>query len=148
MSVSVTVDTTDRGTPAARAVSTELVFAEPPPGMLDLHRFTLTALDESGYLFALRSAERDEVRLFLMPPRPYFPDYAPALDTATQEALGVADGEAVLLVVVHPGQDGTPPTANLLAPIAVNPSTGAALQVVLDADWPLRAPLGATAAAS
>ena len=53
----------------------------------------------------------------------------------------------MLLVVVQPGEEGEPPTANLLAPLAVNPRTGAAIQVVLDGDkWPLRAPLSATAA--
>ena len=47
-----------------------------------------------------------------------------------------------MLAVVHPGAE-EPTTANLLAPILVNPVTGAAAQVVLDGDeWPLRAPLG------
>jgi len=47
-----------------------------------------------------------------------------------------------MLAVVHPGGD-EPTTANLLAPILVNPVTGAAAKVVLDGDeWPLRAPLG------
>ncbi|HEY3436392.1 MAG TPA: flagellar assembly protein FliW [Actinotalea sp.] len=125
----------------SRQVEAQLEFPQPPPGLLDLHRFELTALDDAGYLFALRSTERPDVRLFVVPPHPYFPAYAPRLDPSTRETLGVDASEAVLLVVVHPGQDGEPPTANLLAPVVMNPVTGAALQVVLDGDeWPLRAP--------
>lgn len=145
MSVLVAVATS-----TGRDVPERLEFAVPPPGMLDLRHFTLTPLDEVGFLFALRSDDDPGVRLFLVPPGPYFPDYAPRLDAETLGTLGTdADVEPVFLAVVHPGQDGQPPTANLLAPVVVNPSTGVALQVVLDSDeWPLRAPLGAQESAA
>ena len=124
-----------------RAVPGELEFAEAPPGMLGLTGFTLTPLDEVGSLFAMRSTREPAVRLFVVAPQPYFPDYAPDLDDHSRGALDLGTDAPVLLVVVHPGQAGDPPTANLLAPVAVNPRTGAALQVVLDGDqWPLRAP--------
>lgn len=120
------------------ALPEHVEFLEAPPGMLGLRRFTLTALDDTGFLFALRADENPAVRLFVIPPRPYFPDYAPRLDRATVDGLGEED--PVLLVVVHPG-DGGAPTANLLAPVAVS-SSGRALQLVLDGDeWPLRAPM-------
>ncbi|HMO09927.1 MAG TPA: flagellar assembly protein FliW [Actinotalea sp.] len=116
-------------------------FVEAPLGLMGLRRFQLDALDESGLLFALRSTEADGVRLFVVPPQPYFPRYSPALDLDAIAGLGLGDQEPVLLVVVRPGDEGTGPTANLLAPVVVNPSSGAALQVVLDSDeWPLRAP--------
>ncbi|WP_182112582.1 MULTISPECIES: flagellar assembly protein FliW [unclassified Actinotalea] len=139
----MTVTVTDTATPPhARTVADVLDFATPPPGLRDLRTFSLAAVDDTGYLFTLRSTQEPDVRLFLVPPRAYFPDYAPELDGSTRETLGTDD--AVLLVVVHPGQGDAPPTANLLAPVAVNASTGTALQVVLDDDrWPLRAPLTA-----
>ncbi len=140
MSVLVAVDDA-----AARQLPDHLQFVTPPPGMLTLRTFSLDALDDTGALFALRSTEDDGVRLFVIPPRVYVPEYAPVIDAGTRAALGLEDEPPVLLVVVHPGSEGTPPTANLLAPVAVNPRTGAALQVVLDEDWPLRAPLGAAA---
>ena len=141
MSVLVAVDAA-----AARRLPEHLHFITPPPGMMALRAFSLDALDETGALFAMRSTETDGVRLFVVPPRVYVPDYAPSIDAATREALELGDDLPVLLVVVHPGKDGAPPTANLLAPVAVNPRTGAALQVVLEGDdWPLRAPLGAAA---
>ena len=136
MSVLVAVDDA-----AARHLPDRLQFVTPPPGMMTLRDFMLDALDEAGALFAMRSTESDGVRLFVVPPRVYVPEYAPRIDAASRDALELGDDAPVLLVVVHPGKDGEPPTANLLAPVAVNPRTGAALQVVLEDDWPLRAPL-------
>lgn len=138
---------------AAGAVQEELEFVTPPPGLRDLRRFTLAPLDDVGILFALRATDDPGVRLFVVPPQLYFPDYGPDLDDATLGALGT-DGPAsasdvVLLVVVHPGNGTEPPTANLLAPIAVHARTGASLQVVLEGDrWPLRAALHAERQAS
>jgi flagellar assembly factor FliW len=141
MSVLVAVDSA-----AAQHLPDQLHFVTPPPGMMALRAFSLDALDETGALFAMRSTEIDGVRLFVVPPRVYVPDYAPSIDAATREALELGDELPVLLVVVHPGKNGAPPTANLLAPVAVNPRTGAAIQVVLEGDdWPLRAPLGVAA---
>lgn len=129
MSVRVAV-----GDTAVQTVPETLEFVTAPPGLMTLRRFSLDALDDVGALFAMRSTEREGVRLFLIPPRVYVPEYAPTIDADTKAALGLGDAEPVLLVVVHPGEGGQPPTANLLAPVAVNPATGAALQVVLDGD--------------
>ena len=60
-----------------RELPDELTFVESPPGMAGLSRFDLHPLDESGFLFALRSLERDGVRLFVIPPQAYFEGYAP-----------------------------------------------------------------------
>lgn len=133
----------------AQPVTSTLDFSTPPPGMAGLRRFTLDALDDAGFLFAMRSTEEPGVRLFVVAPQPYFPEYAPDLDGSTRETLGLTGEEPVLLVVVHPGHDGDAPTANLLAPVAVNPRTGSALQVVLDGDqWPLRAPFTVSGSAA
>lgn len=130
-----------------RELPDELSFVEPPPGMAGLTRFDLTGLDEEGFLFALRSLEAEGVRLFVIPPQAYFQDYAPAVSPQVREALGMdADAQPVMLAVVHPGGSEAT-TVNLLAPIVVDPRSGAAAQVVLDGDeWPLRAPLGYAAA--
>ena len=140
MSVAVAIDGV-RG--QLRELPDELSFVEPPPGMAGLTRFYLASLDESGFLFALRSLESEGVRLFVIPPQAYFADYAPEVSATVRESLGMAaDTQPVMLAVVHPGH-GDATTANLLAPIVVDPTTGAAAQVVLDGDeWPLRAPLG------
>lgn len=135
-------------TATRRDVPEDLVFTVAPLGMAGLRRFHLTALDDTGYLFALRSVDDPAVRLFVVPPGAYFPHYDPALDATVLESLGLRRADAVLLVVVRPGTDGEAPTANLLAPVVVDPTTGTAAQVVLDSDeWPLRARLGGASAA-
>ncbi len=118
-----------------------VTFVTAPLGLAGLREFHLTGLDDDGLLFALRACEAEHVRLFAVVPQAYFPGYSPTIDAGTLEVLDLGGTDAVLLVVVHPGADGESPTANLLAPIVLNPSTGAALQVVLESDeWPLRAP--------
>lgn len=124
-------------------VPEKLTFVEPPPGMATLTEFNITALETLGLMFALRADADPNVRLFAVAPRPYFPEYSPTIADSVLAGLGLAAGdEPVLLAVVSPVTDGQT-TANLLAPIVVNPRTGAAMQVVLESDeWPLRAPLG------
>jgi flagellar assembly factor FliW len=114
-------------------------FVEAPLGLMGLRSFALHPLDDLGFLFAMRCTEAEDLRLFVVAPEPYFPGYAPTLPDTVPAQLGLT-GDPTLLVVVHPGDDEHPPTANLLAPIVLNPVTGAALQVVLDSDqWALRA---------
>jgi flagellar assembly factor FliW len=115
--------------------------------------FVLDPLDDIGVLFALRSTAPAPIRLFVVSPRAFFPDYAPPLDPEVVAALAGAAGsqgsapDPAVLVIVHPAQDDEPPTANLLAPLVVDAATGAAVQTVLEgSEWPLRAPLVAPAA--
>lgn len=116
----------------------------PLPGLPEHLEYELDGLDDDGTLFALRSASNPAVRLFVVRPEVFFADYTPTVSASTREALGLADGDdPLLLVVVHPGYDQVPTTANLLAPVVINLATGAACQVVLDdSGWPMQAPLG------
>ena len=126
------------------AISALVRPVTPLPGLPDHPEYSLDGLDDENTLFALRSASDPNVRLFVVRPEVFFADYNPHLGAATREVLGLSDDDdALLLVVVHPGDDTRPATANLLAPVLINLTTGAATQVVLsDGDWPLRAPLG------
>ena len=113
------------------------------PGFTHLRRFALVRLDELGLLFALRSLEQPELRFLVVPPAPFYPDYEPELDDDVVARLGLTDPqEALLLLVVTPGERPEDATANLLAPLVVNARTASAAQVVLgDTGLPLRAPL-------
>lgn len=114
----------------------------PLPGLTGHTDYSLDGLDDDGILFALRSLADPAVRLFVVRPEAFFDGYTPVVGTETRTALALGDvDEPLLLVVVHPATEQAPATANLLAPLMVNPATGAASQVVLDG-WPLRAPLG------
>lgn len=123
-----------------------LELVAPLPGLPGHLRYVLDPLDDGGVLFALRSIPADDqdapIRLFVVSPSIHFPDYTPTIDAGALEWEAVAES-TVVLVVVHPGlgdQDG--PTANLLAPLVVDARTGSAAQIVLDGDWPVRAPVG------
>ena len=117
-------------------------LVEPMPGFPGMTHFALVRLDEDGVLCALRSVDDPDLRFLVVPPQPFFPDYAPEIDDATVSALGVARAEEVLvLLVVNPGDDAGDATANLLAPVLVNTRTHQGGQVVLSDDLPIRAPL-------
>lgn len=98
---------------------------------------TVEPLDESGMLFAAR--DDHDRRLFLLDPTPYFADYTPEIPGESLTKLGTQRPD--LYVIVTPGSDVDGPSANLLAPIAVNPAHGQALQIILGEEWPVRAPL-------
>lgn len=120
-----------------------LTFVEPIPGLGALTEFTLTPIDDGGLVFMLRSVDAPQTRLFLLDPEPYFPTYRPDLSDDQADLLGLdVDGvAAAALVVITPSPENGQHTANLLAPVVFNSVTGAALQVVLEEDLPIRAPL-------
>ena len=133
--------------PAARDVQPPvraLALAEPLPGFPGHRAYVLVAADASGRVFWLQSLASDGPRFLAVPAAPYFPDYAPAVPPAACAELGledVADADLYCLVTVPDG-DITAATANLRAPVVVNPVTSQARQVVLaDGRHPIRRPL-------
>ncbi len=114
----------------------------PMPGFPDHQRFALVQLDDAGVLCSLQSVEDPDLRFLVVPPAVFFPDYAPVLDDPTAASLGITSSDdAMVLLVVNPGDEAGAPTANLLAPVVVNRATRQGGQVVLDEDLPIRAPL-------
>lgn len=118
-------------------------LAHPMPGFPGEERFALVRLDEDGVLMGFRSLSRDDLQFVVVPPGPFYPDYAPELDDDTVEELGIGTVDDVLvLLVVHAGESLAATTVNLRAPIVVNTATRRAAQVILeDPDLPLAAPL-------
>ncbi|MFI5085158.1 MAG: flagellar assembly protein FliW [Actinomycetales bacterium] len=127
-------------------MSPTLTFTAPPPGLAPLHDFTLNPIDGAAGLFSLRAVAEPGRRLFVLDAAAHFPDYTPELSDAQTAELSLASAEeAQVLLIVNPSAAGT--TVNLMAPIVVNTTTFRCSQVILDGqDWPLRAPLGQTAA--
>src|SRR5687768_9133465 len=130
----------DRPPPPVRALD----LAEPLPGFPGHRAYVLVAADASGRVFWLQSLASDGPRFLAVPAAPYFPDYAPAVSPVACAELGledVADADLYCLVTVPDG-DITAATANLRAPVVVNPVTSQARQVVLaDGRHPIRRPL-------
>lgn len=118
----------------------ELTLSGGLAGFPDTERYALVELPEASPLFLLRSLDESGLEFVVAPPAVFFADYAPELDDGTVERLGIADVAEVLLLVVLTVGIGTA-TANLLAPIVINQRTRTAAQVILQGDWPLRAPI-------
>ncbi len=121
-----------------------LSLAEPLPGFPGQRDYALVAADSGGLVFWLQSVSPDGPRFLTVPARPFFPDYAPALPRAACAELGIDDAAAadVYCLVTVPEGDVTTATANLRAPLVVNPVTHRARQIVLtDGGHPIRRPL-------
>lgn len=118
-------------------------LVHPMPGFPGEDRFALVRLDEDGVLMSLRSVTRDDLQFVVVPPAPFYPDYAPVVDDEVVADLGIGSVDDVLvLLVVHAGDSLATTTVNLRAPLVVNTATRRASQVVLDdPDLPLAAPL-------
>jgi flagellar assembly factor FliW len=121
----------------------QISFTAPIPGFEDERDFEVAALDQHGVLYTLRSVRTPGLRFVVAAPGRFFPDYKPSLMPADVAALGVSDGdEVLLLVVVTVTNSIADATANLLAPIVIAAGRATAVQLVLpDVDLPLRAPL-------
>lgn len=119
-----------------------LTFARPLAGLPETTDCTLEVVPGARGLHTLHGAS-GAPRLFLVDAAACLPGYSPMLTDDQARALGLERPEdAELYVVANPSQQ--PTTVNLLAPIVVNRSTGAAAQVILDGQgWPLDAELGA-----
>lgn len=130
--------------PMTRAA--RLTFAAPLPGLDPLVEFDLAEVEDSVGLYTLRDTAGADVRLFLLDPVHFVPEYRPALTAEQLAALDAASDAELDVYVVATIQDGAP-VVNLLAPIVVEPRAARAAQVILEGDeWPLRAGLIAPAA--
>ena len=129
--------------PAALRVEA-LSLSEPLPGFPGHRDYVLVPAEDGGRLFWLQSVAADGPRFLAVPASAYFPDYDPRLPDAACDELGlgdVADARLFCLVTV-PDDDVASATANLRAPVVVNPATHEARQVVLlDPAHPIRRPL-------
>lgn len=127
-------------------VATDIPVIElvhPLPGFPQEQRFALVRLDEDGVLMAFRSLEREDLQFVVVPPSPFYPDYAPEIGDDVVADLAIDDAsDALVLLVVHAGAGLSDTTVNLRAPLVINTATRRASQVILDdADLPLSAPL-------
>lgn len=138
-------DRPDGGLPEQGLPVIELV--RPMPGFPELRRFALVRLDDDGVLCSLTSLEEPGLRFLVVPPGRFFPDYEPEVADDVADELGIETADdALLLVVLTAGSSLATTTANLAAPVVVNPATRRGGQVVLDRPGlPVAAPLLAPA---
>jgi len=132
-------------TPAPEVPSVQVLeLAEPLPGFPKHRDYVLVPADAGGLLFWLQSVAPDGPRFLAVSAVAFFPDYEPVLPGAACDELALADvAEAALYCLVTvPAGDVTAATANLRAPLVVNPVTHQARQIVLtDGVHAIRRPL-------
>ncbi|KAB2807247.1 flagellar assembly protein FliW [Pimelobacter simplex] len=120
-------------------------LAHPMPGFPADERFALVRLDDTGVLHGFRSLDSDDLQFVVVPPAPFYPDYAPEIADEVADELGISSDSAddvLVLLVVRAGATLADTTVNLRAPLVVNPATRRASQVILDdVALPLAAPL-------
>ena len=120
-------------------------LAHPMPGFPADERFALVRLDDDGVLHGFRSLDSEDLQFVVVPPAPFYPDYAPEIADEVAAELGIDESTAddvLVLLVVRAGATLAETTVNLRAPLVVNPATRRASQVILDdAALPLAAPL-------
>jgi len=126
----------------------DLPIVEIPEGIVgfpELTKYVLVSLDDEGMVFDLRSVEDDRVRFVVVPSLPFFPDYQPVIDDEFAAQYSINDSsDALVLLVVTLGGSMADCTANLMAPIVLNPHKRIAAQIVLDnPDFSVRVPLSA-----
>jgi flagellar assembly factor FliW len=139
----LTAPTPARTTPAPPPLQV-LAFGEPLPGFPGHRDYVLVPADAGGLLFWLQSVAPAGPRFLALRAAGFFPDYAPALPGAACVELGIEDAASaqLLCLVTVPDGDVASATANLRAPVVVNPATAQARQVVLpDGRHPIRRPL-------
>jgi flagellar assembly factor FliW len=116
-----------------------LDMAVPMPGFPAHRQFVLVRLDNEGLLYAFTSVEDPSLRFLVAPPEPFFPDYAPEIETEVFAALNTKNPDRLLVMVVITASVNET-TANLLAPIIVDRDSRRAMQVVLSGSgMPVRA---------
>ena len=113
-------------------------------GFEEEHPFLLLPFEGSaGSLLCFQSVNTPALAFVAMDPFSLLPGYTPVLQPNELKELGVADSQELgfyVLCVVKKPVSGS--TVNLKCPVAINPDTRVARQVILEADdYEMRHPL-------
>lgn len=142
----MTIETRDFG---SIEISEEgiLTFRLPILGFEKEEQFVILYDDEVGDSLAwLQSVNSRDVCFIIIDPSLLLEAYAPAITPAVLETLGSGSAQQDIVfrcLVVIPKQAGDA-TVNLKSPLVINPAKKLAAQVILDEDYPIRAPLKKT----
>lgn len=113
-------------------------------GFEEEQEFLLLPFEGSaGTMLCFQSTKTPALAFVAMDAFALLPEYSPALQPAELDGLGVKENEElafyVLCVVKNPVSEST---VNLKCPVAINPDTRTARQVILDTDmYEMRHPL-------
>jgi flagellar assembly factor FliW len=112
------------------AASDVYEFPEGLPAFEHLRRFVLARTPRWAPLVFLASVEQPGLRFLCLPVELLAPDYVLALTDEERSALGWEEGSPRELLAILTFREGAAPTANLAAPVVLNPGPNKGLQVV------------------
>lgn len=120
-----------------------ITFREGLPGLPELRKFTLVALQDSFLFYFLQSLENENICFILIDPFALFPEYEFDLPAVEIKRIDSSSSENLaFFCIVNASEGFKNATVNLLAPIIVNTVNKLARQVVLnDSRYLVRHPL-------
>ncbi len=114
-----------------------ITFVQPIFGFDGFKTFVLLRQDDPDIHFSwLQSTEDASVCFLTADPREILDNYEVSVKREEAEQLGGGGLLYLVLAAIRDPIDQS--TVNLKSPIALNPQTGRAMQVILDADYPIR----------
>ncbi len=119
--------------PASRV----LEFPEGLLGFEGVTRYTLLDPGDGSLLRWLHAVDEPALAFVVMEPGTFMPWYEPQLPAEAEAVLGSGDGLLVLVVVTVP-RGGRDITANLRAPLFVDPAVRRGYQAILGDEQPTR----------
>jgi flagellar assembly factor FliW len=134
MMTTMTMQETTTGHEAIPAAPPAVVtFREGFVGIPEAKRFAIESSDEIAPLLRIRCLDKAGLSFLVVDPRLVEPGYRPELEPKTLSAVGLTDTDgALLLAVAHISPKAEECTANLLAPLVINPESLSGVQVILD----------------
>jgi len=114
-------------------------------GFPQYRRYIILDHDADSPVKWLQAVEKEDLAFPIAAPADFAPDYAVTISAEDLSALGVESGADLRAFVILTIPRGAPDraTANLRAPVVVNPDTRMAMQVLTEEDHPIRYPLTA-----
>jgi len=127
------------------AAGAEIRFPDGLLGLREHDAFVLCDLAEDNPIRCLVSCRDPNLQLYVVEAQQVFPDY-PVV--AACEGVGDDGEELAVGLIVRVPSDGSPPTANLAAPLVIGLESRVGRQVLLDGrELSTSAPIGPTARA-
>lgn len=120
-----------------------IIFPEGLPGFSGQRRFILLDIEQGSALKFLQSVDDPDLAFLVAEPLTFFPDYRVSVrpEDLAAIALEEPDGGMVVAIVSVP-EDFKKATANLKAPVVINPERSLAQQVILEReDYGIQTPL-------
>ncbi len=120
-----------------------ITFPNGIQGFEELTRFVLTGEQETYPSLSLQSVDDPWVSFTVIDPFLFFADYSVEIPDIDKEILGLNDTDSpVILSIVFVPEDPSAMTANLLAPIVINPRNRVGRQVILqNTNYSVRQPI-------